>query len=153
MARLNVQDLKIDSPDFAPGGSMDPRFCADGGSTLPRLRITGVPKKAVELAVVCHDPDAPLAQGFTHLTLYGVPPTVSEIGPENVGEFRQGPNDAGRTGYYGPQPPAGHGVHHYYFWVYALDTPVDGTPTRGDFLERYADHIIEQNRVIGTFES
>ena len=153
MARLNVQDLTIESSDFAPGGAMDPRFCADGGSTLPRLRISGVPHNAVELALICHDPDAPLPQGFTHLTLYGIPPETTEIGPDTVGGFREGPNDAGSTGYSGPQPPAGHGVHHYYFWVYALDTAVDGTPAREEFLERYADHIVEQNRVIGTFEN
>ncbi len=151
MAR--VQDLRIESMDFAPGGAMDPRFCAEGGSTLPRLRISGVPRKAVELAVICHDPDAPSPQGFTHLTLYGIPPTVSEIGPDNVSQFRAGPNDAGRAGYYGPKPPAGHGVHHYYFWVYALDTTVRATPSREEFLDRYADHILEQNRVIGTFEN
>jgi Raf kinase inhibitor-like YbhB/YbcL family protein len=153
MARLNVQDLRITSPDFTPGSALHDRHCANGGSTLPRLQISGVPENAVELAVICHDPDAPLADGFTHLTLYGIPASVTEISPENVGEFRSGPNGTGGTGFYGPQPPAGHGVHHYYFWVYALKAPVEGAPSREEFLQRYAEHIVEQNRVIGTFEN
>jgi phosphatidylethanolamine-binding protein (PEBP) family uncharacterized protein len=64
-----------------------------------------------------------------------------------------GPNGAGGKQYYGPQPPAGHGEHHYYFWVYALDTKVDGTPTREEFLQKYAGNIIEQNRIVGIYEN
>ena len=52
----------------------------------------------------------------------------------------------------GPQPPEGHGLHHYYFWIYALDTKVIGEPSREEFLEKYADNIIEQNRIIGTYQ-
>ncbi|MFX0543136.1 hypothetical protein ACEWPM_015570 [Roseovarius sp. S4756] len=55
--------------------------------------------------------------------------------------------------YYGPQPPEGHGKHHYYFWVYALNTTVEGTPTREEFLDKYADNIIEQNRIVGLYEN
>jgi phosphatidylethanolamine-binding protein (PEBP) family uncharacterized protein len=25
-------------------------------------------------------------------------------------------------------PPEGHGRHHYYFWLYALDTEIDAAP-------------------------
>jgi hypothetical protein len=67
--------------------------------------------------------------------------------------YRPGPNGAGTLGYVGPQPPAGHGPHHYYFWVYALDTKVDGTPTREEFLSTYGPHIVEQNRLVGSFEN
>lgn len=28
-------------------------------------------------------------------------------------------------GYKGPAPPPGHGTHHYYFWVYALDQDLE----------------------------
>ena len=47
----------------------------------------------------------------------------------------------------------GHGEHHYYFWVYALDTTVEGTPTREEFLQKYAGNIIEQNRIVGIYEN
>jgi len=44
-------------------------------------------------------------------------------------------------------------VHHYDFWVYALDTQVEGAPSREDFLARYGEHIVGQGRIVGTFEN
>jgi phosphatidylethanolamine-binding protein (PEBP) family uncharacterized protein len=37
--------------------------------------------------------------------------------------------------------------------VYALDTTVEGTPTREEFLQTYAGNIIEQNRIVGLYEN
>ena len=50
-------------------------------------------------------------------------------------------------------PPGGHGTHHYYFWVFALDRAVEGAPSRREFIDTYGDAIIEQNRVIGTYSN
>lgn len=151
---LNIQDLAISSPAFDNGGRLDDTHANDKGNSQPALRISGVPEGTAELAIIVHDPDAPLPFGFTHWTLYGLPADTTEV-PADSGDqqFRPGPNDFGAQGWGGPQPPPGHGPHHYYFWVYALDTTVDGTPSRIEFLERYGDHIIEQNRVIGVYEN
>ena len=151
---LNIQDLVISSPAFDNDGRLDDTHANDKGNTQPPLRISGVPEGTAELAIIVHDPDAPLPFGFTHWTLYGVPAETTEI-PEDAGDeqFRPGSNDFGAQGWGGPQPPPGHGPHHYYVWVYALDTTVDGTPSRSEFLERYGDHIIEQNRVVGVYEN
>jgi Raf kinase inhibitor-like YbhB/YbcL family protein len=103
--------------------------------------------------MICHDPDAPVPHGFTHWTLYGIPADTTEIvGPDADATYRPGHNDFGAVGYGGPQPPEGHGTHHYYFWVYALGRAVEGTPSRLEFLEAYGDDILEQNRVVGTYE-
>jgi Raf kinase inhibitor-like YbhB/YbcL family protein len=149
---LNIKDLKITSPDFEMLGRMGDKFAADKGNVTPRLKISGVPKAAVELAMICHDPDAPLAYGFTHWTVYGIPPSANDL-TDAVAKYRVGPNGIGQNAYFGPQPPAGHGPHHYYFWVYALDTKVEGAPSREQFLERYKDNIIEQNRIVGVYEN
>jgi len=149
---LNIKDLKIESLDFAPLGAMEDRHAGDKGNVIPRLRISGVPAETVELAVICHDPDAPLAHGFTHWTLYAIPPSTTDL-DDAQSKFVVGPNGAGQHGYYGPQPPAGHGLHHYYFWVYALNAKVTGTPTREEFLDAYKDSIIEQARVVGTYQN
>jgi Raf kinase inhibitor-like YbhB/YbcL family protein len=149
---LNIKDLKIESLDFQPLGKMKDEFAGDKGNVTPRLKISGVPKEAVELAVICHDPDAPLPRGFTHWTVYGIPPQTTDL-TDAEKKFRMGPNGMGKSGYFGPQPPAGHGLHHYYFWVYALNKKVDGAPSREEFLERYKDNIIEQNRVIGVYQN
>ena len=150
---LNIKDLKIESADFEPGGRMKDAHAGDKGNVAPRIKITGVPQDAVELAVICHDPDAPLPRGFTHWTLYGIPPSASDLGDSPDTKFRTGPNGMGKPGYFGPQPPAGHGLHHYYFWVYALNRKVEGAPSREEFLEKYKDSIIEQNRVIGVYSN
>jgi Raf kinase inhibitor-like YbhB/YbcL family protein len=149
---LNIKDLKIESLDFQPLGKMRDEHAGDKGNVIPRLKVSGAPRNAVELAIICHDPDAPLARGFTHWTLYGIPPEASDLS-DAQNKFRTGPNGSGQAGYYGPQPPAGHGPHHYYFWVYALDTKVQGTPTREQFLDRYAGNIVEQNRTVGIYEN
>lgn len=150
---LNIKDLAISSPDIDHLGRMDDRFAQDKGNDVPRLHVTGVPDGATELAIICHDPDAPLPDGFTHWTLYGIPAGINDIGPDADSTFRPGPTDFGEPGYGGPRPPAGHGTHHYYFWVYALSRPVEGTPSRREFIDTYADAVIEQNRLIGTYSN
>ena len=145
---VHVADLRIESPDFEPEGRLADRFSKPGGDEQPRLDVHGVPDGAVELAIVVHDPDAPLPHGFTHWTVYGLPARDGRIDPSTG---RPGPNDAGGLGYTGPVPPVGHGNHHYYFWVYALSRPVDGAPTRPEFLDRYGDAIVEQNRVVDLY--
>ncbi len=149
---LNIKDLKITSADFQPLGKLRDEHAGDKGNVLPKLTVSGVPADAVELAVICHDPDAPLANGFTHWTVYGIDPSTTDLSDAQE-KFRVGPNGGGDKQYYGPQPPAGHGEHHYYFWVYALDTKVEGTPTREEFLQKYAGNIIEQNRIVGIYEN
>jgi Raf kinase inhibitor-like YbhB/YbcL family protein len=108
---------------------------------------------AVVLAFVLNDPDAPLPNGFTHWTLFNIPADTTEISEANFRDFTQGLNGIGEPVYTGPQPPQGHGVHHYFFWVYALDTRVDGPHSRESFLEKYAGNILEQNRCVATFSS
>ncbi|MFC5337475.1 YbhB/YbcL family Raf kinase inhibitor-like protein [Leucobacter denitrificans] len=144
---LNIQDLAISSPDIASLGAIDDAFAAETGNQVPRLEISGVPAEAVELAVILHDPDAPLPQGFTHWTVYGIDPQSADVTSGRVG-----PNGIGEASYSGPQPPHGHGQHHYYFWVYALSRKVEGEPSREEFLANYADAIVEQNRLVGTYQ-
>lgn len=146
---LNIQDLQISSPHIEPKTTISGEFVADGQNEIPTLVISGVPEGAAELAVIIHDPDAPLPHGFTHLTLYGLPPVDQTVDP---GAARVGPHGGGEPAYTGPEPPHGHGQHHYYFWVYALDTAVEGTPTREEFLARYGANIIEQNRFVAHYE-
>ena len=144
-------DLSIRSDDFEWGGRLPDRLAKDAENEAPSLRISGVPSDAVELALVAHDPDAPFPFGFTHWLLYGLPATTTTVTGEADRTYRPGVNGFGELGWGGPRPPAGHGDHHYYFWVYALDTQVEGEPSREEFLTRYGDNIVAQNRVVGTY--
>jgi Raf kinase inhibitor-like YbhB/YbcL family protein len=150
---LHIADLTITSPAFEHLSHLDRRYTQYGENVQPALAISGAPPGTQELAIVCHDPDAPRPFGFTHWTLYGLPADTTEIA-EDAGDsaFRPGPTDKDAPGYVGPRPPAGHGPHQYYFWVYALDRPVGGSPTRREFLDSYGEAIIEQNRVVGVYE-
>jgi Raf kinase inhibitor-like YbhB/YbcL family protein len=147
-----IADLSLTSTDFDHGGRLADRNASDRDNLPPRLAVGGAPAGTVELALICHDPDAPLPGGWTHWTLYGIPGDGGDLGEDPDGRFRPGPNSWGDHRYGGPRPPAGHGAHHYYFWVYALSRPVDGTPTRDEFLAGYADAILEQNRLVGVYE-
>lgn len=145
---MPIDKLAISSPDIQNLGRIGDEYSQDGERRIPRLEFSGAPDGTVELAVVVHDPDAPMRRGFTHWTVYGIPGDATSLDLDAV---RQGPNETGEHAWYGPQPPFGHGVHHYYFWVYALSRPVSGTPTRADFLDDYADAILEQARFVGTY--
>ena len=142
--------LAISSPDIANLERIRDEFTADGGHTIPRIAFEGAPEGTVELAVICHDPDAPLPNGFTHWVVYGIAPDAAVLDLEAPG-VRVSPNGAGAPIWYGPEPPHGHGVHHYYFWVYALSRPVEGAPSREEFLAQYGDAVLEQARIVGTY--
>ena len=151
--KLNVADLRISSPAFDSHGRIPERHTGDGEDISPPLEWSGAPEGTRAFAVVVHDPDAPLVDGFTHWVAYGIPADASAVG-EGAQDPVQGTNTVGSTGYVGPAPPPGHGPHHYYFWVYALDDDLDLEPglDRRALHDRIEDHVLEQARVIGTYE-
>lgn len=151
--QLNVADLRISSPAFGTHGRIPERHSGDGEDVSPPLEWSGAPEGTRSFAIVAHDPDAPLVEGFTHWIAYGIPGEATGL-PEDAQDLLHGKNSLGKEGYNGPAPPPGHGVHHYYFWVYALDDDIDLEPglERRVLLELIEDHVIEQARVIGTYE-
>ena len=105
--------LAIMSPDFENLARIPDRLTADLGNKAPIVEFSGAPAGTAELALIVHDPDAPLPNGFTHWVVYGIPAdaTILDLEAEGV---RGGPNGTGQTTWSGPQPPHGHGEHHYY---------------------------------------
>ncbi len=150
--QLNVADLKMSSPAFQGHKPIPARHTSDGEDVSPPLEWTGVPDGTAAFAVVMHDPDAPLVDGFTHWVVYGIPGDASGL-PEGSDVGVAGLNSMGNDRYNGPAPPPGHGVHHYYFWVYALDEALELPPNleRRPLLAQLEDHVIEQARLIGTY--
>ena len=150
---LNVQDLKLRSSAFPHHDRIPERHTGEGEDTSPPLEWSGVPEGTKAFAVVVHDPDAPLVDGFTHWVAYGIAGDAREL-PEGGEGATAGANSFGNTGYNGPMPPEGHGTHHYYFWLYALDENVQLEPglDRAALLDRIEDHVIEQARLVGTYK-
>ncbi|HWD65757.1 MAG TPA: YbhB/YbcL family Raf kinase inhibitor-like protein [Solirubrobacteraceae bacterium] len=150
---LNVADLKITSTAFEDHGRIPERHTGDGEDASPVLSWTGTPEGTRSVALVVHDPDAPLVDGFTHWVLYNLPADTAEL-DEGAQKGTSGVNSMGKPGYMGPAPPPGHGPHHYYFWIYALDEDLDLPDglDRRELIDRIEDHVIEQARLIGVYE-
>ncbi len=154
--KRHLGDLQIKSPGFGNLEKIPKKFVSDGENLSPPLEWSKVPEGTKELALVCFDPDAPYTYGYTHWVMYGIPPETSGIA-EGKGKraFTEGINSGEKQGYSGPAPPPGHGPHHYYFWLYALDTKLNLKPglTKKQLLEAIDDHITEQARFIGIYET
>ena len=153
--KLNLGKMTITSSEFEHGRPIPTRFSNGGDDISPPLSWHDVPDGARELVVVVHDPDAPLVDGFTHWIVMGIDPTSTGLAEGATDEFEVGENTLGDDRYMGPAPPQGHGVHYYFFHLFALDEPL-ATPrprTRAQLLERIDGHIIEQARLVGTFEN
>jgi hypothetical protein len=148
-------NLQITSPAFEPSGPMSKRYAGDGDNLSPPLEWSVAPKGTKQFALICHDPDAPLPHGFTHWVVYGIPESVTKLAEAQKPDvFTPGVNDTGKPGYAGPYPPDGHGVHHYYFWVYALgeELKLKSGLNRAQLLDAISGHILEQARLVGIYE-
>ena len=144
--------MKLTSTAFADGEKMPTEFAKLGANRIPPLEIAGVPSGTKSLAIIVHDPDAPLPGGFYHWTLWNIPPETTSIGTDNLPAGAvEGKTSWGKSGYNGPQPPFGN--HRYIFYLYALDTAID-LPAGSKVKELKAaikDHIIETASLTGMF--
>jgi len=154
--------LTIRSSAFANQARIPKRFTGDGEDVSPELSWSGVPAGAKELALICDDPDAPTPEPWVHWVIYRIPPTATGFGEhipttgslsEPAGTL-QGVNSWGEIGYRGPAPPRGHGVHHYHFKLYALNTALAVAPgaDKKTLLAAIEGHIAAQAEWVGTYE-
>jgi hypothetical protein len=151
--KTHLGTLTITSSAFRHGASIPDRYADSDNPVLPPLSWTGVPEGTASLALVVHDPDAPLTYGFTHYVVYNIPATATELTPETPAT--NGTNNAGGDTYLAPAPPPGHGDHFYYFELYALDADLQlpAGLSRTELLARIGDHILEQARIVGTYQN
>ena len=132
-----LSSMQLASSAFAAGGAIPSKHTGEGVDVSPALSWNDVPEGAKSLALVCHDPDAPLVTpgryGYVHT---------------------QGVSDFGKPGYGGPMPPEGHGVHHYFFWLLALDAQLELPAGLGmwELLENVEPHVVGMNRLVGTYQ-
>lgn len=154
--------INLHSPAFAAGACIPRKHTADGSNLSPPLQWTGVPSTAKELALIVDDPDAPREMPWVHWVAYRIAPATVAL-PEGVppaervaqpASMLQGVNSWGRIGYGGPEPPRGHGVHHYRFRIYALDDTLDRKPgsTREALLAAMEGHVLATGELVGTYE-
>ncbi len=154
--------LKIVSSAFGDHQPIPRHYTGDGKDESPAVNWSGIPSGTKELALIMDDPDAPTTEPWVHWVLYKIPPETTGL-PQGVAVSgalsapagsMQGRNSWNKTGYGGPAPPRGHGVHHYYFKLYALDTALDAAPglSKDELLERIEGHVLEEAELVGTYQ-
>jgi Raf kinase inhibitor-like YbhB/YbcL family protein len=152
--------LEMVSDALGADGSIDLRHTAYGDNLSPPLRWTPV-EGAGAYAIILEDPDAPMEKPFVHWLIWNIPGSVASL-PEGLPNNDrlitpqgavQAKNDNGSFGYYGPRPPAGTGVHHYHFQIFALDAQLT---LRSDadlraLVDAMKGRVLADGELVGTF--
>lgn len=142
--------MTVTSPAFKEGQTIPEQFTCEGKNISPALKISGYPEKTVTLALIMHDPDAPMDGGFTHWVAFNIDPT--SMIEENTSPGTAGSNSSNKKGYTGPCPPTG--THHYKFKVYALDAKLDlkKGATKAELEKAMEGHILSQAMITGLYK-
>jgi Raf kinase inhibitor-like YbhB/YbcL family protein len=150
--------LTITSPAFRNGAVIPTRYTRDGENLSPPLEWRDAPPETKSYLLLVEDPDAPSGT-FRHWAMYnipageaGLPEGASAQGLRGEGERVNGFRNAR---YDGPQPPKGHGPHHYHFRLAALDVPrldVAASAKAEEIWTRAQPHIIAEAEVVGVYE-
>lgn len=146
--------ITLRSPAFSDHAPIPARYSRDGDNLSPPLEWQGIPEGAVELALLCEDPDAP-GGTFVHWVLGAIDPSTPGLGEgERPPGAVEGSNDYGGQGYGGPQPPVGDPAHRYFFRVYAASAPLGLQPgaTADDLRRALEDTEIAQGTLIGLYQ-
>ena len=155
-----MAQFSLTSPSFRNNQSIPAKHSCEGADASPALTWEGAPAGTKSFALITDDPDAP-GGTFVHWVLYGIPGTTTQL-PENVAKTetvaalsnaKQGTSSFGRVGYGGPCPPRGHGIHHYHFKLYALDTELNLAQrvTKSQLEAAMKGHILSQAELVGTY--
>ena len=157
----NFTFIDLQSPAFANGGALPPRFTADGEGVSPPLVWGPLPEGTASLALIVEDFDAPSPQPLVHAIVWDLPPDDHRLAEGAIrpdGPGAEDGSDVGRNSYFRegwlpPDPPYGHGLHHYAFQLFALsETPeVDETPGRSAILEAMEGRVLAAGLLVGTY--
>lgn len=150
--------MRLESGAFKEGEEIPEANARDGGDASPPLSWSGAPPKTSSFALLCDDPDAPRGT-WVHwvffdlpASLTGLPAGVPHVEKPPVGGA-QGKNDYGDVGWGGPQPPRGHGTHHYHFRLWALDAPLrlPAGSSKAQVEAAASGHVLAEAKLMGTY--
>ena len=151
-----LSSMQLTSSAFNDGTNIPQQYTGEGEDISPQLSWTDAPEATKSFALICHDPDAPLispgSYGYVHWVLYNIPFNINSL-EENTDLYTSGINDFGNLGYGGPMPPNGHGIHHYYFWILALDLEpsLQEKLSLWELLSVVEPNVIGMNRLIAKY--
>ena len=143
-------------------GRLPDRHSGYHDNISPPLQWSNVPDVQA-WAIVVEDPDAPQTEPFVHWMIWNIPGEANHL-PEGLGaqprlvspqDAVQGKNGTGGYGWFGPRPPAGHGVHRYYFQVFALNAPIEMGPDTElkELRNALKARTIAQGEMMATYEA
>jgi Raf kinase inhibitor-like YbhB/YbcL family protein len=154
--------ITLTSTAVGADGRLADQYTAYYDNISPPLRWHSVPDVKA-WAIIVEDPDAPREHPFIHWMIWnieggvthldqGLPNTDMPVTPQ---ASIQGKNDMGGYGWFGPRPPAGHGVHRYYFQIFALDDfiPMDGDTPLSELLNALKGNTIAKGEMMATYEA
>lgn len=152
----------LESTAFVTGQRIPKDYSGEGKDISPPLTWANLPHGTKELALIVDDPDAPRPEPWVHWVIYRIPTSASSLGAgiapgrevKHPAGALQGKNTGGRTGYNGPMPPPGHGVHRYFFRLYALDAAMgeDAGSDKVHLLAAMKPHTLAMAELMGTYE-
>ena len=157
--------FQVTSSAFTQGHPIPKKYTGEGADVSPPLSWSGIPDGTEELVLICDDPDAPTDEPWVHWVIYKLPadakglpegvPRKSRLKePHGVVHGKNSWPEGDNIGYRGPMPPRGHGVHHYYFKLYALNAPITAEPglDKKALVEKMNSHILAEGVLMGTYQ-
>ena len=144
--------MEISSPVFKNGESLPKKYTCEGENVNPPLNFSNVPASAESLVLIVEDPDA-MAKPWVHWLVFNIPPGTEKFEEGALAEYAvEGLCNGNTFGYEGPCPPEG--LHHYYFYLYALDIKLHISPAtdRKAILPVMKGHVLAEAQLMGVYE-
>ncbi len=157
LTRKPLPSLQVQSRSFEHQHSIPVAHTADGEGRSPELNWEWLPYATESLVVVIEDPDAPSLEPLVHAIVVNIPPAARSLREGALGEPRalhMGRNSYLRQTWLPPDPPPGHGPHHYLFQVFALrlGAAFSNAPGRQEVCEILGYFAIAAGRTAGVYE-
>jgi Raf kinase inhibitor-like YbhB/YbcL family protein len=152
------ETIQLTSHAFADGEPLPPQHTADGEGSSPPLSWSQVPESAKSLVLLIEDADSPTPHPLVHALVWDLPPVDGGLASgeltKHTAELGVGRNSMFARTYMPPDPPRGHGAHHYAFQMFACDRPLDfeSPPGRSALLDALRGHVLAVGCLVGTYE-
>ena len=162
------ETISVTSSAFDHHGMVPESNSAYGENVSIDLTWADLPEGTQQLALICDDPIVVeigmMEQPFVHWVMYNIPasasglpaglPSDATLEIEGLEGAVNGLNGLGRSGYFGPRPPANGQLHAYHFRVYALDDALNLEPGLGkaELLDAMNGHVLATGMLMGHYE-
>ena len=162
------ETISVTSSAFDHHGMVPESNSAYGENVSIDLTWADLPEGTQQLALICDDPIVVeigmMEQPYVHWVMYNIPasasglpaglPSDATLEMEGLEGAVNGLNGLGRSGYFGPRPPANGQLHAYHFRVYALDDALNLEPGLGkaELLDAMNGHVLATGMLMGHYE-